>query len=145
MVTEAPVAGSPYDKVMKKAEDAFPRPKAKERRNYTRLAYLSIEFAILFAFWLILSGHYQIKYIAMGAFAAGLVTFLTSDLVYPATRLDKGRAVAASVMFLNWRNFSGSAVLQCIIGSKKAKSPLKRLARLTLLWTRQLGTSLAKM
>jgi multicomponent Na+:H+ antiporter subunit E len=90
---------------MKKAEDAFPRPKAKERRNYTRLAYLAIEFAILFAFWLVLSGHYQIRYIAMGAFAAGLVTFLTSDLVYPATRLDKGRAIPTSAIFLNWRNF----------------------------------------
>jgi multicomponent Na+:H+ antiporter subunit E len=35
----------------------------------------------------LLSGRYQIKYLVMGLFAAGLVTYLTGDLLYkPATR-----------------------------------------------------------
>ena len=51
-----------------------------------RLTSVVLQFIILFAFWLILSGHYQLKYILIGAVAAGLVTFLTNDLFYSALR-----------------------------------------------------------
>ena len=51
-----------------------------------RLTSIILQFIILFAFWLILSGHYQVKYILIGAVAAGLVTFLTNDLFYSALR-----------------------------------------------------------
>lgn len=40
-----------------------------------------LQFIALFVFWLILSGHYQAKFIVLGALSAGLVTFLTHDLV----------------------------------------------------------------
>ena len=60
-------------------------PKTTERRH-KRLISLVLQFVILFAFWLILSGHFQVKYILIGAFSAGLVTFLTNDLFYAALR-----------------------------------------------------------
>ena len=56
--------------------------------NYTKLSWrkrltsAAFEFAILFAFWLVLSGHYEAKYILLGVLSAGLVTFLTNDLFY---------------------------------------------------------------
>ncbi len=51
-----------------------------------RLLSIVLQFSILFAFWLLLSGHYQAKYIIIGAIAAGLVTFLTNDLFYATLR-----------------------------------------------------------
>ena len=60
-------------------------PKTTELRH-KRLISVVLQFAILFAFWLILSGHFQIKYILIGVFSAGLVTFLTNDLFYAALR-----------------------------------------------------------
>ena len=54
--------------------------------QHKRLISVVLQFAILFAFWLILSGHFQVKYILIGAFSAGLVTFLTNDLFYAALR-----------------------------------------------------------
>jgi multisubunit Na+/H+ antiporter MnhE subunit len=46
-----------------------------------RLASLVLQFIALFVFWLTLSGYYQTKFIVLGALSAGLVTFLTYDLV----------------------------------------------------------------
>ena len=51
-----------------------------------RLTSIVLQFIILFAFWLVLSGRYQLKYILIGAVAAGLVTFLTNDLFYSTLR-----------------------------------------------------------
>lgn len=50
------------------------------RHWHRRLTSVVLQFVILFTFWLILSGHYQAKYIVIGAISAGLVTFLTNDL-----------------------------------------------------------------
>ncbi len=60
-------------------------PKTR-RLQHKRLISAVLQFAILFAFWLILSGIFQIKYILIGAFSAGLVTFLTNDLLYDTLR-----------------------------------------------------------
>jgi len=50
------------------------------KRGQKRLISAVLQFIMLFAFWLILSGHYQVKYIVIGALSAGLVTFLSNDL-----------------------------------------------------------------
>jgi multicomponent Na+:H+ antiporter subunit E len=42
---------------------------------------LALQFLALFAFWLVLSGHFKAEFIVLGALSAGLVTFLTHDLV----------------------------------------------------------------
>ena len=54
--------------------------------RHKKLISIVLQFAMLFAFWLILSGHFQLRYILIGAFSAGLVTFLTNDLFYGALR-----------------------------------------------------------
>jgi len=56
--------------------------------SQNRLFSIVLQFVILFAFWLLLSGRYQVKYIIIGAIAAALVTFLTNDLFY--TVLQRG-------------------------------------------------------
>jgi multicomponent Na+:H+ antiporter subunit E len=51
-------------------------------RSQNRLLSIILQFVVLFAFWLLLSGRYQAKYIIIGAVSAALVTFLTNDLFY---------------------------------------------------------------
>ena len=73
-------------------------------RQNRRLVSIAVEFVMLFAFWLILSGHFQLKYILIGAGAAGLVTFLTNDLFYAALQQGENRRVTVWNIFLQiWR------------------------------------------
>ena len=72
------------------------------RHWHRRLTSVVLQFVILFTFWLILSGHYQAKYIAIGAISAGLVTFLTNDILYSMLRYgERGEPKIRSV-FLQW-------------------------------------------
>lgn len=67
--------------------------KAKKQNWRRRLAGLALQFIILFVFWLVLSGRYEVKYISLGVLAAGLVTFLTNDLShFLSHRGKKGEA-----------------------------------------------------
>ena len=74
-------------------------PKTTELRH-KRLISVVLQFAILFAFWLILSGHFQIKYILIGVFSAGLVTFLTNDLFYAALRYGERVEPGLNLVFI---------------------------------------------
>jgi len=47
-----------------------------------RLAFISLQFIILFVFWLLLSGHYDAKHIVFGVVAALIVALLTYNLFY---------------------------------------------------------------
>jgi multicomponent Na+:H+ antiporter subunit E len=50
---------------------------------------IAMEFITLYIFWILLSGRFQIKYLIIGAFAAGIVTYFTNDLIYSFS-LKKG-------------------------------------------------------
>lgn len=54
-----------------------------------RLFSIILQFFVLFAFWLLLSGRYQAKYIIIGVISAALVTFLTNDLFYSALQRNE--------------------------------------------------------
>lgn len=65
------------------------RADAKTKRQSKPIGII-LEFLALFAFWLILSGHYKAEFIIYGALAAGLVTFMTHDLVaFAFERVEK--------------------------------------------------------
>lgn len=53
-----------------------------QTRFTLRWGYL-VEFLILFAFWVIFSGRFEVEYLAIGAGAAALATFLSRSLVFP--------------------------------------------------------------
>lgn len=57
--------------------------KRKRSRN-PRITVVALEFLSLFAFWLILSGHYSPAYIFIGLFCSALVTWLTHDVIFYA-------------------------------------------------------------
>jgi multicomponent Na+:H+ antiporter subunit E len=48
----------------------------------SRLVASGIEFPLLFSFWILISGHYQLRYLLIGLGASALVTYLTKDLIY---------------------------------------------------------------
>lgn len=45
-------------------------------------AFMVIQFLVSLLFWLLLSGHFDIKHISMGVLASVIVTLLTNDLFY---------------------------------------------------------------
>lgn len=84
--------------------EVFRLLKATKRYWNRRLASIIIQFAILFAFWVVLSGRYEAKYLSFGVLSAGLVTFLTNDLFYPLYyRGDKGGTKTRVVFLQLWR------------------------------------------
>ena len=68
---------------------------ASRRWNSRRFISVVLQFIVLFAFWLVLSGHYQARYILIGAGAAGLVTFFTNDPFYEA--LQRGESLKTAI------------------------------------------------
>ena len=73
-------------------------------RGQNRLLSIVLQFVILFAFWLLLSGRYQVKYIVIGIISAALVTFLTNDLFYFALRRGEKLGIKSRQIFLQiWR------------------------------------------
>jgi multicomponent Na+:H+ antiporter subunit E len=54
----------------------------KRARWQAKFTAIIIEYVLLFLFWVLLSGRYQLKYLLIGAGACALVTYLTHDLLY---------------------------------------------------------------
>ena len=65
---------------------------------------ITLQFLLLFVFWLVLSGHFTAKYIIIGALSSGLVTFLTYDLFYSIFQHGKDIRTRFRAIFLQiWR------------------------------------------
>jgi multicomponent Na+:H+ antiporter subunit E len=54
---------------------------------------IGIEFIFLFSFWVVLSGNFQVKYLVIGVFASGLVTYLTNEFIYKARSVERGSGI----------------------------------------------------
>ena len=68
---------------------------------------LAIQLTVLFAFWLILSGKFEAKYLIFGVASAALVTFVTQDLLEPEEkRRKRAPSSMASPLKTAWRLFS---------------------------------------
>jgi multicomponent Na+:H+ antiporter subunit E len=63
--------------------------KANAKRQQIKWITIGIELIILYIFWILLSGRYQLKYLIIGAAAAALVTFFTHDFLYANYRPEK--------------------------------------------------------
>lgn len=79
--------------------------KATNRYRRERLTIVASEFITLFVFWLVLSGHYHAKFIVLGALSAGLVTFLTHDLVSFVFERDQKEKTDPRLTFLRIGHF----------------------------------------
>ena len=76
---------------------------------------LALQFIVLFAFWLILSGKLELKYLIFGLGSAALVTFITQDLLEPQEGQRKTPSSAVSLFQAGWRLFSYFVWLICEI------------------------------
>lgn len=72
---------------------------------HKRLSSGVLQFIILFAFWLLLSGRYQTKYIIIGAISAGLVTFFTNDIFHSALRCGESVETKTKLILLQLWHF----------------------------------------
>ncbi len=70
-----------------------------------RLFSIILQFFVLFAFWLLLSGRYQAKYIIIGVISAALVTFLTNDLFYSVLQRGERLGVKTRQVLLQIGHF----------------------------------------
>jgi multicomponent Na+:H+ antiporter subunit E len=62
------------------------------------------QFIMLFAFWLILSGRFQVKYIILGAISAALITYFTNDRFYSVLRQGEFRPIKTGLILTQlWR------------------------------------------
>jgi multicomponent Na+:H+ antiporter subunit E len=64
-----------------------------------------VRFAALYAFWIILSGRFEIKYLAIGVVCALLVTYLTQDLAQPEGASGRSRVEPAYFVFVGMGRF----------------------------------------
>lgn len=69
-----------YDNVLAEAETVLERRKVKARYGLRIMSEIVLQFGALFIFWLILSGHFNLKYILLGVASAALVTLLSNDI-----------------------------------------------------------------
>ena len=76
---------------------------------------LALQFSILFAFWLILSGKLEFKYLIFGLGSAALVTFVTQDLLEPREGPRRTPSSIAGVLKRGGRLFSYFLWLICEI------------------------------
>jgi multicomponent Na+:H+ antiporter subunit E len=67
---------------------------------------LALQFAILFAFWLILSGKLELKYLIFGLASAALVTFVTQGLLEPQEGQRRTPSSMAKFLKAGWRLLS---------------------------------------
>jgi multicomponent Na+:H+ antiporter subunit E len=67
---------------------------------------LALQFTILFAFWLMLSGKLELKYLIFGLASAAAVTFITQDLLEPKESHRKTPSSMASLLKTGWRLFA---------------------------------------
>jgi multicomponent Na+:H+ antiporter subunit E len=67
---------------------------------------LALQFTVLFAFWLMLSGKLELKYLIFGLASAAMVTFVTQDLLEPKESQRKTSSSVSSLLKRGWRLFS---------------------------------------
>jgi len=68
-----------------------------------KAARLALHWAVLFAFWFILSGKRELIYIIFGLASAALVAFLTQDALSPEQKQSKQTLNAVSFLRGGWR------------------------------------------
>jgi multicomponent Na+:H+ antiporter subunit E len=67
---------------------------------------LALQFAVLFAFWLLLSGKFELKYLFFGLASAALVTFVTHDLLEVGETEKRKPRSALSLALAAWKFFA---------------------------------------
>ncbi len=98
------------------------------RQTKTEITRFVATFIILFSFWLILSGHYDLFHISLGLLCCGLVSHATHDLLFANPRAGDMRVIVARfIAYLPWLFYqialSNIHVAKLALGSRELINP----------------------
>ncbi len=101
-----------------------------ERRNSTSSFYSLVFFVLLFAMWVVFSGFLDPFHLSLGLISCGIVTWLSSDLLFDDQSIPiRRRAVQAVrlssyILWLTWQIvLSNIAVLKLAFAQRSALQP----------------------
>ncbi len=73
------------------------------RQTKTEITRFAATFIILFGFWLLLSGHYDLFHISIGLLCCGLVSYGTHDLLFANPRAGDMRVIVKRfIAYIPW-------------------------------------------
>jgi len=78
-----------------------------EHRRFYRLAHQGVQALILYAFWLLLSGHYDWFHLGLGVLSVILVVRLTHDLMHTLVYDPQSGEHRRSLMLVPWHRLLG--------------------------------------
>ncbi len=84
----------------------MPTPKGPEAMTIGRGSRVVLQYLLLYATWIVLSGKFEFKYLMFGVLSSGLVTFMTMDLFHPKEDLGKKEAVGLRFLLVSGWRFS---------------------------------------
>lgn len=75
----------------------------KQNKQRAKLVAIGTEYILLFAFWVLISGHHQLEYLLIGIGASALVTFLTNDILFDPKGNRESSLSVKYVLSCIWR------------------------------------------
>ena len=98
------------------------------RQTKTEITRFAATFIILFGFWLLLSGHYDLFHISIGLLCCGLVSHATHDLLFANPRAGDMRVIVKRfITYIPWLFYqiilSNMHVARLALGSQELIDP----------------------
>ncbi|MCP4374340.1 MAG: Na+/H+ antiporter subunit E [Deltaproteobacteria bacterium] len=90
--------------------------------------HLMMTFVMLFGFWLLLSGKYDLFHLSLGVICSSLIAYLTHDLLFANVRLGNARVIARRFFaYIPWLLYqiitSNIYVASVVLGPKHRVKP----------------------
>ncbi|MCK5914877.1 MAG: Na+/H+ antiporter subunit E, partial [Deltaproteobacteria bacterium] len=112
------------------------------QRRIERVRHFTLAFVLLFLFWLLLSGHYDVFHISIGIFCCLLISYTSSDFLFLHVGADDTHLIVPRLlMYIPWLFYQ--IILSNIHLVKLVFSPISRLNRRILPYPTKLTNGLA--
>ena len=112
------------------------------RKRLERVRHFSLAFVLLFLFWLLLSGHYDLFHVAIGIFCCLLVSYTSSDFLFVHVGADDTHLIIPRLLtYIPWHLYQ--IILSNIYLAKLVFSPISRLNPRILPYQTKLTNGLA--
>ena len=112
------------------------------QRRLGQVRHFVFTFILLFLFWLLLSGHYDLFHIAIGFFCCLLISYTSSDLLFVHVGTDDTHMIIPRLLtYIPWHLYQ--IIISNIYLAKLVFSPLSRLNPRILSYQSKLTNGLA--
>ena len=96
------------------------------QRRVLQVRHFTLAFVLLFLFWLLLSGHYDLFHISIGIFCCLLISYTSSDLLFVHVGAEDTHLIIPRLLtYIPWHLYQ--IILSNIYLAKLVFSPLSRL------------------